>query len=184
MIRPVAIYLLIFCTLNAQAQDKPAAKKTVIAVEAGAHGIGLGMEWNAAGIFTVETYASYGPSYDPEQFEWLPVLNVLPHYDKPAARFAINPRFYITRQNEREGASANVHHIEQYIGFSYAFVTRSFSNYNPPATLLSLHYGIRQQASSRLIFTASGGIGWARNNKTTFTTLYPALNVKVGYMLN
>lgn len=184
MLRCVIVLLLSFSVFRAPAQDTSGLKKTVIAVEAGAHGLGLSAEWNASGIFTVETAASYGPSYDVDAVEWFPFLNVFPAYGKAAARFSVNPRFYITRQRERQGATKNKHRIEQYFGLTYAYVTKAFNHYYPATSLVNLHYGMRQEALPRLLFTAYGGIGWAGNHETGFTTLYPALNIKFGYILN
>lgn len=167
-----------FCV---QSQQSLKLRKTIIAAELGFHGAGFAVEWNATGLFTVETSAVAGPSYDLYESNWFSSLNI-PYYSKPAARFSLNPRFYVSRHLDR--ANGNTRRIEQYIGANFTYVTATFKPFYDPTTLLHIHYGVRQQASARLLFTAYGGIGKAQNTKTGYGTAYPVINVKFGFIIN
>ncbi len=180
----IAGIALLFCFINAVAQD--GAVKSMSKLELGLGGLGFGYEARISKAITLDMSTGIGGHYhvDDQSFSYVPAHGK--DDLSPAYFVSINPRFYYNLEERTAKGKNNAHNAANYIGIKAKYVA-GFKN-DPGTFLANIHWGMQRNFGNhnRWMFNAIAGMGVAAYIKTMYNggTFYPAVDAKIGYRLS
>ncbi|RYY06941.1 MAG: hypothetical protein EOP43_04750 [Sphingobacteriaceae bacterium] len=167
---------------SAQDTSKDSSLKSLIKLDLGLQGVGVGYEPRISNKMTIDLAAGVGGGYDISELKLNYKWNLL----QPALYFMATPKFYYNRKKRIAKGKAFQNNAGNYFGIRLKYTTgNNASNYNDlvyQAGLINLHWGIQRPVGKKWILNAHAGAGYATNIGGRFGTIYPALELKFSYL--
>lgn len=183
--RVAFIVILLFFNLSLFSQQTGTFQK----LDLGINGLSMSLEIPLADKITVEPAIGLGPSYDlhnsgesglTDKMDWHWTLLEPSFHASVYGKFFYNRNARIAKKKSLRFNSGN------YIGLKVKYVSKELSSdYHlySNTLLLNLHWGGQYNIGKHWFYSYALGIGYGNNLDRSYGLLYPAFDVKIGYVL-
>ena len=149
-------------------------------LDLGFRGIGFTYEPRLSRKMVIELSAGVGGGYNISTnsfaFNW--------NFLNPAVYAIVNPKFYYNRNKRFEKEKSMSRNSGNYIGMAIKYTTPSLGAVDEVVNtmLFNLHWGLQRPLGKRWTFNTHVGAGYAYDLSGFGGTVYPAMDLRFGYV--
>ena len=157
--------------------------KTQLKLDLGLQGVGLSFEPRISNKLTVDFCAGVGGGYDVDD------ENLAYHLLTPAYYISLTPKFFYNIKKRISKSKNTTLNSGNYIGIRFKSVNTFVPQADLPdaisdhVSLLNIHWGIQRTIGGHWLFNSQVGVGYAQDIDCGCGTFYPALDIKLSYIL-
>ncbi len=178
------LFLLSFCiAFTASSQELGTYQK----IELGINGLGMSIETPISKRIALESTIGLGPSYDmygdgealTDKIGWGWALA------EPSFHGSVYGKFFYSRNRRAERGKSLRLNSGNFIGVKVKYISKSLSEpqFYSNTLLANLNWGSQRNIGKHWLFSYSVGIGYGYNIDVPYGLFYPALDLKIAYVL-
>jgi hypothetical protein len=178
-------FLLFFSFLSAQNTSTANNLEKLVKLDLGLRGVGITYEPKLSNKMSIELSGGIGGGYDISFQEFTYSWNLL----DPALYVVVNPKYYYNRNKKQAKGKTTALNSGNYIGLGIKYTSRGITENTDvwDALLFNLHWGMQRAIGKGWTFNTHAGVGYAidaTDLSNSSGTIYPALDLRFGYVLN
>lgn len=150
-------------------------------IDLGFEGIGLAYEPSILPLLSIDFNVGLGGYYNISESNFDYFLNP----KRPALFASINPKyFYNKKKRVLNGKNTNLN-SGSYFGLKAKYVSKSMSSdvFSDKVLLFNIHWGLQRQIGNNMLLNGYAGLGYGDEVDTKFGTPYPAVGMKLSYII-
>lgn len=156
-------------------------------LEAGINGIGVSLEMPVSHKITIEPFIGLGPSYyiHNNNYELSKEIRYSWALLEPSFHGSVYAKYFYSKNSRIEKGKSLLFNSGNFIGVKVKYVSKTLSipQYYCNTLILNLNWGGQFNLGKHWMYGYSVGIGYGYNLDTSLGLLYPALDLKIAYVL-
>jgi hypothetical protein len=179
---PILVFFILFgMSALAQTVAQDSSIKTITMADLGLQGIGFTYEPRLTNQISMELSFGAGAGYGISESS----VHYRFYLTDPAFYFSATPKFYYNRKSRIARGKKYMLNSGDYLGIGFKYNTSGVTSDDRirQATLINLHWGMQRSITERWIVNAHTGVGYATDLDSGFGTIYPAIGLKLSYVL-
>lgn len=178
------LFLTLLFSLSVYCQNNETSLSPIFKIEGFVDKIGLGYELPINNNLLLDLNAGYGGAniIQPNQISY----KLGKDDDKSYGGIFLKGqlRYYLNREKRAAHNRSLKHNAGSFIGLQTKFNLNGNKAYTGKTLLTDIHFGQQLPIGNKFIFRHHLGIGYANNFDLKYNSLYPAVNLSFGYVIN
>ena len=164
-----------------QSNDSTTKLTSLTKIDLGFQGIGFTYEPRLSNKMTIDLSAGSGGGYDIAEG----YMNYIFELRRPAFYFSVTPKYFFNRNRRSNQGKSTSLNSGNYIGLRLKYITPNDrrTDLTRNSVLTNIHWGIQRAIGNAWTLNSHVGIGYATDIDNNFGTIYPAIDVKLSYIL-
>lgn len=184
----LSFFVLLFALLIHAGTLHSQSLQTIQKLGLGINGLELAVEIPVAENITIEPAVGLGPSYDFHDDDiFMGRSGVGLALLEPSFHVSAHGKFFYSRDKRMRKRKSMLFNSGKFVGVKVKYVSKPLTNYEyhgkHNTLLANLNWGGQRNIGKYWNYSYSLGIGYGHNLDYSYGTLYPALDLKVAYVL-
>lgn len=177
------IFMLFVCSMTAFSQELT----TVHKIGLGLHGLDYAYEIPVARKITIEPFVGFGPSYNLHEEDFVMArLNWHWVILNPSVHLGVNGKYIYNRDRRVARGKSLLFNSGNFIGVKVKYISRPLTNkpnFYSNTLFSTVSWGGQHNLGRHWNFSYAAGVGYGYNIDFPYSMFFPALDLKVAYVL-